>query len=755
MPARTTLSVLLIQLGLLCFAQSTRNVRGVSRDEATSSLYTQLAPTENVTSTAPVVSLPTEKANLTTPKPRAFDPVRDFIKKNIASAGRNLTRNLLRARLSTSCIVGVTEFIRAVQELEPWALRIVDATAKYPSGMLQATTTDIGAYDECIETVVKHKDGSENVRAQYCNLYIGSNGNYGAIEEVLPALAMTHKRTANFTSYLTDDRLPGLRFGICFIIFGNKAKMTVKDCVTNRPEPINKTQLWILAALGATVVLVILSTAFELTAGKWEQQRKNGACYKALVAFSVIDNTRVVVCTNNQPNSEAYAYKFIHGMRFLGIFWIVLGHSYGTISENFSRLANALVYFEHWESVIVTAGYQAVDMFFFLSGFLLYYTLNKQTSNRAVVAVVAIVRRFIRATVPTFFMIMCIYVLPLIASGPNSKAFFTRFYGEIHEHWWAILLQVRNWRTNIMRSVLPHIWYLSADFQLFVISVLVIQVFKAKKWLTVAVFAALSLTSCALAAWQIYGTHMMPFMIPVVRSLSIVQDTVDKSYAGTFYHGVCFFSGCITFVLTQKFGRKARISALVQGGYWCVALSCGLYSVFMKCDWYRSDEPATEAIRMVSSFADRILWSLCMAWFVFACTTGRAGPVARFLAWDWFVPLSRLSFGVYLIHSPLYIFSHHIARERIFFSHYTLVSQCFAVFVWSNILSYLLFITCDAPTGHLEKLVFMPVRPTHLNGDAYSNVGLYKTEDEKTEHCRKDPALHSCNGERPDTESKL
>ncbi|XP_037509533.1 uncharacterized protein LOC119386275 [Rhipicephalus sanguineus] len=53
---------------------------------------------------------------------------------------------------------------------------------------------------------------------------------------------------------------------------------------------------------------------------------------------------------------------------------------------------------------------------------------------------------------------------------------------------------------------------------------------------------------------------------------------------------------------------------------------------------------------------------------------------------------------------------YHIARERIFFSHFTLVSQCFAVVVWSYILSYFLFIACEGPTGHLEKLVFMPVR---------------------------------------------
>lgn len=72
-----------------------------------------------------------------------------------------------------------------------------------------------------------------------------------------------------------------------------------------------------------------------------------GACYKALAAFSVINNTRVVVCTNNQQNSEACAYKFIHGMRFLGIFWIVLGHSYGTISEIFCKLHQSIAYLNY------------------------------------------------------------------------------------------------------------------------------------------------------------------------------------------------------------------------------------------------------------------------------------------------------------------------------------------------------------------------------------------------------------------------
>ncbi|XP_037501194.2 uncharacterized protein LOC119375035 [Rhipicephalus sanguineus] len=128
--------------------------------------------------------------------------------------------------------------------------------------------------------------------------------------------------------------------------------------------------------------------------------------------------------------------------------------------------------------MIVTAGFFAVDTFFFFSGFLLYYTLVKQTRNRLIVAVVAIIRRFIRATVPLFFMIMCMYLLPLIASGPNSKEFYNRFYSEIHKHWWDLLLQVRNWRGDQEIVTLVQVWYLSADFQLFLVSVIVIQMFK-------------------------------------------------------------------------------------------------------------------------------------------------------------------------------------------------------------------------------------------------------------------------------------
>ncbi|XP_077511561.1 nose resistant to fluoxetine protein 6-like [Amblyomma americanum] len=703
-----------------------------------------------------------------TKKARFFDNIRSTIKQLTSTGGGGFTRQLLEADISADCVLGLLQFMRAFRELEPWALRqpdkkkntrlkqltvhgtrnkfslsrhnihaVFDATAKYPTGFLQATSAELGAYDECIETVVRDEDGAEKVRGQYCNMRLSITDEDSFLEEILPAIAFTHRRASKFGSYFVDKKLPGLRLGLCFVsscsaqdltniaqtMAGNRAKIVVDNCVTSVDDGISGTQAGIIAYLAILAMVIVAATGLDLLTERWDKNRKNAIPYKCAMAFSALSNSRLIMGINKDKNSDNYSFRFMHGIRFLSIFWICLGHSYGTISENFSRMLNAVQYFERWETLIVTAGYLAVDTFFFLSGFLLYYTLSRQQRNRAVVTVVAIIRRYVRITVPLFFMLMCMYLLPLIASGPNSKDLYNRFYAEIRKHWWDLLFLMRNWRADQEVTILPHLWYLSIDYQLFLVGVVVIQVLKTRKWLVACTFALLSLVCCGISAWEIYGTNMTPFVVAVAENFSTVVDTLNYSYLHPFYHGVCFFSGCITFLLVEKYS-KAKISKMIVASLWCISLFCGLYCLFMKLEWYRSNERGSETRRTFHAFTDRIFWSVGVAWFVFTCATGRGGLVNRFLSWDGFVPLSRLSFCVYLIHSPIFVVTYHVARERIFFSHYTLVSQCFAVLVWSYIVSYFLFIACDAPTGHLEKLVFMPQgrRETSQNGAPANGV---------------------------------
>ncbi|KAG8325623.1 hypothetical protein J6590_062561 [Homalodisca vitripennis] len=47
------------------------------------------------------------------------------------------------------------------------------------------------------------------------------------------------------------------------------------------------------------------------------------------------------------------------------------------------------------------------------------------------------------------------------------------------------------------------------------------------------------------------------------------------------------------------------------------------------------------------------LWVFGAAWIVVACTFGYGGWLGKWLSWPGFIPLARLSFGMYLIHVTL------------------------------------------------------------------------------------------------------
>ncbi|XP_049267845.1 uncharacterized protein LOC125756881 [Rhipicephalus sanguineus] len=139
-------------------------------------------------------------------------------------------------------------------------LMVVDATAKYPTGFLQASLAEIGAYDECIETVVHDDHGVEVVRGQFCNVHVLVGDDLSFVDNVIPAFRFSHKRAGSFKGYLADKKLTGLRMGVCFInscteqditnigrtLFGTAADIVVKNCVTGVDDGIDITQACIM-----------------------------------------------------------------------------------------------------------------------------------------------------------------------------------------------------------------------------------------------------------------------------------------------------------------------------------------------------------------------------------------------------------------------------------------------------------------------------------------------------------------------------
>lgn len=660
----------------------------------------------------------------TTPQPDEgfVKKVQAFFASMMDKISPEMTRNLLTAEVSPTCSIGLLKLVGAIRRAEPWALRLIDAMGKYPTGLMQATKADLGAFDECLETVVHDSFGHEVTRAQYCNLDMRIDKGSSFVDMTLTAMKLAFPKLLRYKEHVTDLRLPPIRLGICVPNDCNEEELQelinkmvppafnlkVSNCVTNVPVPLTNGQKAILITLGVLAAFLVIGTVTDVFVRS--QAKNNAACgilLRCLRAFSLISNTKTLLQVVKDKSSDAYTLRFFHGLRFFSLTWIVLGHCYGAISPTWSRLLNNLIMAQQTPSLMVPAAYVAVDTFFFLSAFLMCYVISKQKKPAIVVFIFAVIRRFIRTMVPVFFLLMCMYLLPLVTSGPDAKSYFEMFYDEMNRLWLYILLQVHNYKTSAF-SILVHLWYLSVDFQLFIISLPIAIILKNRRRWAIGVFVLLSLVSCSISAWQISGTHNTPSVIAITETMSILEDTLNNYYILPFYHAVCYFSGCIAFYMLQSF-KDVKLSKIVEALIWIVALVAGAGCVFDKQPWYWERHPTSEVGKLCMAFFDRILWSVFLSWITLACATGRGGYINKFLSWNAFVPLSRLTFGVYLIHAPFIILFLHISRERILFSHFTLVSLCFAVLLWSYCLTYLMFVLCEAPTAQLDKLIFMGI----------------------------------------------
>ncbi|KAH7957789.1 hypothetical protein HPB52_022671 [Rhipicephalus sanguineus] len=600
--------------------------------------------------------------------------------------------------------------------MEPWALRLIYATGKYPSGFLESSHVDMGAFDECIETAVRDHNGNLLSRGQYCNLIVYID-NATALQAMMSSIvdAMS-PRLVYFAKHGGPPGDPMARIALCYIDDCNQhdlqalvnavippfARLEVSNCRTAEPRPWNNSQVAIVIFAAVLLVVIILSTLVDHFVAQQSEWRKNhGLMFQVAMAFSAKCNTRMLLHVASKDQVEQHSLQFLHGMRCLTVMHIVLGHIHVIPTDSFTRILSLFENTTQWQNMIIPAAFNGVDTFFFLSGFLLCHTISKQKANKAAVFIVAVVRRLIRMCVPFSFVIMWFYLLPRFVDGPDTESFFQRFYADMSEHWWQFLVQTRNFYELHLQQVLGHLWYLSTDFQLFVVSLLTLLIFRRRKPVALAALAVLSLLGCAIATWTMARLHLLPFIIIPFPHFP----TINDYYLTPFYHAVCYFSGCMTSLIVADF-RERKISKTLQLAGWCTSVSCGLFCVMVKFPWYLRENPTTKEVEITVAFFDRILWSISLAWITLACSTGRGGPVKNFLSWNAFVPLSKLSFGVYVIHYPFIELMMYSSRERVYFSEFNQVTLFFAVLVWCFVLSYLAFIACEAPTAGLDKLIF-------------------------------------------------
>ncbi|KFM75359.1 hypothetical protein X975_09373, partial [Stegodyphus mimosarum] len=74
------------------------------------------------------------------------------------------------AKLSAGCSKSIMALVQGVRGMKNWAFRMLDASAKLPSGVLDGTLSDFGEYDQCLEVVKEDNRKKIQFTGQYCTV---------------------------------------------------------------------------------------------------------------------------------------------------------------------------------------------------------------------------------------------------------------------------------------------------------------------------------------------------------------------------------------------------------------------------------------------------------------------------------------------------------------------------------------------------------------------------------------------------------
>ncbi|KAG8287295.1 hypothetical protein J6590_041539 [Homalodisca vitripennis] len=194
-----------------------------------------------------------------------------------------------------------------------WALKMVDASSKLPSGILDGCTKDIGNYDQCLSVEAPGKLFSGQLCVVEVTGFLPDLGTklqerpfgfFGG--DFLFSVCVPSSCTAQDVKTHLDLTLNSIN-----------ASATISDssCSSNIPVPL-ETKEWIaILVIVAIVMLVALSTAYETSS--MERDKNTLLC-----AFSLKTNGRQMISTRTTPA----ALTCLNGLRVLAMFWVIVGH---------------------------------------------------------------------------------------------------------------------------------------------------------------------------------------------------------------------------------------------------------------------------------------------------------------------------------------------------------------------------------------------------------------------------------------------
>lgn len=310
--------------------------------------------------------------------------------------------------------------------------------------------------------------------------------------------------------------------------------------------------------------------------------------------------------------------------------------------------------------------------------------------------------RYLRLT-PTYVVVIGASVLlPALGSGPFWAESVQPMGAACRLNWMYNLFYVNNF-VDTDNLCLIHSWYLSNDWQFFLLALILFALFYKSKRLVIAVIISLT---CASSAATFAITVENDFPPTIVTTSPAVAERwlfIHSLYYKPWPHLSSYLIGLFVgyLILTKERIQLAKGWRLTCWTLFSLVALAVLNSIYP----WNVGLQVDPIITGLHSATFRTLWAACCGWLVFALVTRPKGCLALLLSWHGFQVTSRLTYCAYLVH-PLVITYHFGAlRERIDSSMYGQLHRFLATLMLSYLLGLLLSLLVECPSIKLQQLI--------------------------------------------------
>ncbi|CAH2094632.1 unnamed protein product [Euphydryas editha] len=621
------------------------------------------------------------------------------------------------------CLHTTLLLLHNLQNFTLWAVWNWDAISSEPQGLLYGSRFQLGNFDQCM-SAPWYKNQPE-LRTQYCLADIVLERTDKPVKKRISDPFDPYQSALNLLEYQSVFRRPlnELTWGVCVPVVcqpksverlmgtllahshlgtaGLRAHISVNDPCQRADKSMQFDGLFFafIGVMGSLVVTALICTFIKF---KKKELNDNKIRDNIIVAFDIKTNA------NNLLKQSGEGLEVFYGMKFLTICVIVSAHQYGIFNggpvSNGTKLDEDILtilgmIFLHEDIV--------VDTFFLLSGFLTatFIVRAKKLPNLFYLFVKRYVRLVVAYAVVIFYICA---IFPYTGSGPLWNRAIAGDTNQCRKNWWLSLLMLSNY-IDSENICLVISWYIPCDFHFFILTVTLYWFYKrcptAGKILAIFVTIAAVLTPGIINyIYKLPAIQLFTYdFITNPRGPLQFHMTYIKSHTRYAAYLIGFFSGylyvyCAASDNFNKIPKKwsilgACLSIFVMG----VVMFTGPMFLWRSYDVLES---------AVYAALNRPVWASSVALLVMCLSLGQVPLIKSFLSWYPWVPLSRLSYGLYLIHTVFIARNVYVTRNPQHHDYINIMTYCLGIVCEGCLAALVIWLFAEAPIINLLNICF-------------------------------------------------